>query len=187
MNLLLKKGFAVKVNAVVMKGVNEAEILDFVTWSAAEPVDVRFIEFMPFEGNRWEQEKVVTWQQMLDVVRNAYGAGIEPLPRKAHETVKQYRVIGGKGTFAVISTMSAPFCGDCNRMRLTADGKMKNCLFSTSETDLLTPFRQGEDILDKILHNISIKKEGLGGQFTTAIEKIEASQLQNRSMISIGG
>jgi len=95
-DLLLKKGFAVKVNAVVMKGVNEAEILDFVTWSAAEPVDVRFIEFMPFEGNRWEQEKVVTWQQMLDLVRNAYGAGIEPLPRKAHETVKQYRLTHNK-------------------------------------------------------------------------------------------
>jgi cyclic pyranopterin phosphate synthase len=175
------------VNAVVMKGVNEAEILDFISWSAAEPVDVRFIEFMPFEGNRWEQEKVVTWQQMLDVVRNAYGAGIEPLPRKAHETVKQYRVIGGQGTFAVISTMSAPFCGDCNRMRLTADGKMKNCLFSKGETDLLGALRKGESLLPLIEDNIGQKAMALGGQFTGDLENIDAASIVNRSMITIGG
>ncbi|MEY2648605.1 MAG: hypothetical protein RL282_1318, partial [Bacteroidota bacterium] len=95
---------------------------------------------------------------------------------------------GHKGTFAVISTMSAPFCGDCNRMRLTADGKMKNCLFSQTETDLLTPFRSGEDILPLIHQSIRDKKEALGGQFTVeSLEKIEADQLENRSMITIGG
>jgi cyclic pyranopterin phosphate synthase len=72
-------------------------------------------------------------------------------------------------------------------MRLTADGKMKNCLFSTSETDLLTPFRQGMDIVPLIYQSIRDKKQALGGQFTTDLEKIETSRLENRSMITIGG
>jgi cyclic pyranopterin phosphate synthase len=82
--------------------------------------------------------------------------------------------------------MSAPFCGDCNRMRLTADGKMKNCLFSTSETDLLTPFRKGEDIVPLIHGNVHDKKEALGGQFTD-LEHVNAETIINRSMITIGG
>lgn len=185
--LLLERGFEVKVNAVVMRGINDVEILDFVRWSAEAPLDIRFIEFMPFEGNRWEQEKVVTWQQMLDAVRNAYGAGIEPLPRKPHETVKQYRVVGGKGTFAVISTLSAPFCGDCNRMRLTADGKMKNCLFSKGETDLLGALRRGESLSALIQQTVMEKALALGGQFAADLENIDANSIVNRSMITIGG
>jgi cyclic pyranopterin phosphate synthase len=110
-----------------------------------------------------------------------------PLEREKHETAKKYIIPGHQGTFAVISTMSAPFCGDCNRMRLTADGKMKNCLFSTTETDLLTPFRQGRDIVPLIYQSIRDKKQALGGQFTTDMEKIETSKLENRSMITIGG
>jgi cyclic pyranopterin phosphate synthase len=185
--LLLERGFEVKVNAVMMRGINDVEILDFVRWSAEAPLDIRFIEFMPFEGNRWEQEKVVTWQQMLEVVRNAYGAGIEPLPRKPHETVKQYRVVGGKGTFAVISTLSAPFCGDCNRMRLTADGKMKNCLFSKGETDLLGALRRGESLSALIQQTVMEKALALGGQFAADLENIDANSIVNRSMITIGG
>ena len=185
--LLLERGFEVKVNAVVMRGINDVEILDFVRWSAEAPLDIRFIEFMPFEGNRWEQEKVVTWQQMLEVVRNAYGAGIEPLPRQPHETVKQYRVVDGKGTFAVISTLSAPFCGDCNRMRLTADGKMKNCLFSKGETDLLGALRRGESLSALIQQTVMEKALALGGQFAADLENIDANSIVNRSMITIGG
>jgi cyclic pyranopterin phosphate synthase len=186
-DLLLDRGFSVKVNAVVMRGVNESEILDFVRWSATAPLDVRFIEFMPFDGNHWQQEKVVTWQQMLDVVRNAYGSGIEPLPRNPHETVKQYRVVGGKGTFAVISTLSAPFCGDCNRLRLTADGKMKNCLFSKGEADLLGALRRGESLTTLIQETVREKALALGGQFSADLENIDATAIVNRSMITIGG
>lgn len=185
--LLLQKGFAVKVNVVVMKGVNDGEILDFVRWSCMSKIDVRFIEFMPFDGNRWEQDKVVTWQQMLDVVRAEFGADIEPLPRKPHETVKQYRVLGGQGTFAVISTLSAPFCGDCNRMRLTADGKMKNCLFSKGETDLLGALRQSQPLAPLIEASVKQKALALGGQFAADLENIDATTIVNRSMITIGG
>lgn len=183
--LMISIGIYVKVNIVLIKGTNDDEINDFIRWTKDKPIQVRFIEFMPFDGNRWNSEKVVKLQEILETVANEFD--LIPLERKKHETAKKFMIPGHKGTFAVISTMSAPFCGDCNRVRLTADGKMKNCLFSQSETDLLLPFRNGEDILPLIHQNIITKKEALGGQFTTAIEKIKISQLQNRSMISIGG
>lgn len=183
--LAIREGLHVKVNVVVMKGVNDSEIIDFIRWTKDQPIHVRFIEFMPFSGNRWNSDRVMTWQQILEVATDRFD--ILPLDREKHETAKKYEVPGHQGTFAVISTMSAPFCSDCNRMRLTADGKMKNCLFSASETDLLTPFRAGKDILPLIHENIKDKKKALGGQFTTALENIETSKLENRSMITIGG
>jgi GTP 3',8-cyclase len=183
--LMIQKGFHVKVNMVVIKNLNHDEIIDFVQWTKDEPVHVRFIEFMPFTGNKWENKKVFTWQQILETVSGNFD--ILPLEKEKHETAKKYIIPGHKGTFAVISTMSAPFCSDCNRMRLTADGKMKNCLFSQSETDLLTPFRNKEDILPLIYQSILDKKKALGGQFTTDLEKIETEKIHNRSMITIGG
>lgn len=184
-DLMLSHGIHVKVNVVVMKGLNDGEIADFIRWTKDTPVHIRFIEFMPFSGNRWNSERVMTWQQILEVATQEFD--VLPLDREKHETAKKYLIPGHQGTFAVISTMSAPFCGDCNRMRLTADGKMKNCLFSQSETDLLTPFREGKEILPLIHQSILDKKKALGGQFTTDMEKIETSKLENRSMITIGG
>jgi GTP 3',8-cyclase len=183
--LMIQKGFHIKVNMVVIKNLNHGEILDFVRWTKNQPVHVRFIEFMPFTGNRWESEKVFTWQQILETIGSEFD--ILPLEKEKNNTAKKYIVPGHQGTFAVISTMSAPFCGDCNRMRLTADGKMKNCLFSQSETDLLTPFRNGADIIPMIHQSIHDKKKALGGQFTTDIEHIETGKITNRSMITIGG
>lgn len=184
-DLMIAEGIHVKVNAVAMKGINDGEINDFIRWTKDVPLHVRFIEFMPFSGNRWNSDRVMTWQQILEVASSEFD--ILPLEREIHETAKKYTVPGYQGTFAVISTMSAPFCGDCNRLRLTADGKMKNCLFSQTETDLLTPFRNGEDILPYIHQSILDKKKSLGGQFTTDMDKIETSKLENRSMITIGG
>jgi GTP 3',8-cyclase len=183
--LMIDRGFHVKVNMVVIKNLNHGEITDFVRWTKNQPVHVRFIEFMPFTGNRWESEKVFTWRQMLEILGAEFD--ILPLEKEKHETAKKYVIPGHQGSFAVISTMSAPFCGDCNRMRLTADGKMKNCLFSQSETDLLTPFRNGENIIPLIHQSIKDKKKALGGQFTTDIENIHTENIHNRSMITIGG
>ena len=183
--LLLKEGFHVKVNVVVMKGMNDHELNDFVNWTKNEPVHVRFIEFMPFSGNRWTSNKVVTWQEILTTVGERYD--ILPLAGEPHDTAKKYIVPGHAGTFAVISTMSANFCGSCNRIRLTADGKIKNCLFSANETDLLNPLRQGEPILPLIQANILAKAKELGGQFTTDFENIHTEDIHNRSMITIGG
>jgi len=184
-HLMLRRGFHVKVNMVVIKNLNHQEISDFVQWTKKEPVHVRFIEFMPFTGNHWESEKVFTLQEIIETVSKEFD--ILPLEKEKHDTAKKYVIPGHKGTFAVISTMSAPFCSDCNRMRLTADGKMKNCLFSTSETDLLTPFRNKEDILPLIYQSVLDKKKALGGQFTTDLKNIHTENIHNRSMITIGG
>lgn len=183
--LMLSKGITVKVNVVAMKGINDGEILDFIAWTKNTPIHIRFIEFMPFDRNQWQSDKVITLQEIVGIVQSQYT--INTLDRAVHDTAKPFQVPGHKGTFAIISTMSAPFCSDCNRMRLTADGKMKNCLFSTSETDILTAFRSGTDITPLIQENVLSKKQALGGQFSTDLEKIETDHLHNRTMISIGG
>ena len=183
--LLVREGFHVKVNVVMMKGMNEEEIIDFVEWTKTQPVHIRFIEFMPFSGNHWENEKVVSYQQILDTIAAQYD--FIKLRDDANATAKKFKVYNHEGTFAIISTMSAPFCTTCNRMRLTADGKMKNCLFSKGEVDLLSAFRSGEDIMPMIEQCVIEKEEALGGQFTNDYEKIDADELTNRSMIRIGG
>ena len=181
----LHEGFQVKLNMVVMKGLNEQEIPDFVQLTKDKPLHVRFIEFMPFSGNHWGADKVFTWQNMLALISDRHD--FMPLEHEANATSKKYQIPGHAGTFAVISTMSAPFCGDCNRIRLTADGKMKNCLFSRQETDLLGPWRRGEDIRPLIHQGIHDKKEMLGGQFTSDLASVHTEDMENRSMITIGG
>lgn len=123
--------------------------------------------------------------QMLELIGERYS--ILPLVAEKHDTAKKYIVPGHAGTFAVISTMSANFCGDCNRMRLTADGKLKNCLFSQHETDLLSALRNGEDVAPLIHQNIGNKAKELGGQFTPDFEHLHPEDIHNRSMITIGG
>lgn len=183
--LLSKEDIHVKVNVVMMKGVNDSEINDFVALTKELPVHIRFIEFMPFSGNSWESSKVFGLKEILSVVDQQYS--YIKLKDEVHDTAKKYIVPGHVGTFAIISTITSPFCGDCNRMRLTADGKMKNCLFSLHETDLLSALRQGADIVPLIKESIWSKAAERGGQFTTDIEDLDSTSLKNRSMISIGG
>jgi cyclic pyranopterin phosphate synthase len=178
LHLLLQHNFHVKVNMVVMKGVNDDEVLDFVHWTRDYPLHVRFIEFMPFQGNEWNKNKLVPYRELLDRVQHYFD--IIPLENEQHDTAKKFKVLGHEGTFAFINTMSAPFCGDCNRIRLTADGKLKNCLFSTGETDLLTSLRNGEDIVERIVSSVGSKQKQWGGQ-----QLFDHSE--NRSMIAIGG
>ncbi len=182
---LLDHQIHVKLNVVVMKGMNDTEINDFVALTKDMPLHVRFIEFMPFDGNNWNRDKVFGWQQILQTVEQAYD--FYHLNPAANDTAKSYQVFNHTGTFAVISTMTAPFCSTCNRMRLTADGKMKNCLFSRNETDLLTALRRGDDVEALIRQCIHEKAAATGGQFTQALEQIDITTLQNRSMTAIGG
>jgi len=181
--LLLHHQFNVKINMVVMKGFNDDEINDFVAWTMHNPLQIRFIEFMPFSGNRWTSNKVVELHEILSTINDQYS--FLPLQNDVHDTAKHYIVPGHVGSFAVISTMSSPFCNGCNRMRLTADGKMKNCLFSNNESDLLSSLRNGEDVVRLIHENILMKAKELGGQFT--IDDVHADTIKNRSMITIGG
>lgn len=184
-DLLLKHHIKVKINVVVMKGMNDMEIIDFIEWTKSAPIEVRFIEFMPFEGNRWTSNQVVSLEDILLLAGTKYQ--FSALEGGQNDTAKHYQVKGHAGSFAIISTMTAPFCSTCNRMRLTADGKLKNCLFSTGETDLLGPLRRGEDVLPLIHECIGSKAKALGGQFSGLFENIEAHTIHNRSMITIGG
>jgi len=183
--LLLQEGFRVKVNAVALHGMIEDEICDFIQVTEKLPLHVRFIEFMPFAGNHWQSKQVVTAAQMLEIAKGKFQ--IIKLEDKKHDTAKKYQVPGFAGTFAFITTMSEHFCGDCNRIRLTADGKIKNCLFGKEELDLLGALRKGEDVESLIRLSISRKHQALGGQFTADYLKADPGKIDNRSMINIGG
>lgn len=184
-HLMIEQGIHVKVNVVAMKGLNDNEINNFILWTKNTPVHVRFIEFMPFSGNKWSSNKVLTWQQILQTIETEFS--FLPIKGEPNDTSKKYIVPGHEGTFAIISTMTSPFCSTCNRMRLTADGKMKNCLFSKGETDLLGALRNGEDIEPLIRASVSSKAKELGGQFVNNFEHLQSETIQNRSMIAIGG
>lgn len=183
--LLIEERFHLKVNVVVMKGINDNEILDFIEWTKNQPVHVRFIEFMPFDKNQWNSSKVFSYQEVLNLIETQYS--FIKIKDEANATAKKYKPINHEGTFAVISTMSAPFCHNCNRMRLTAEGKMKNCLFSKGEADILSVLRNQEDITPIIKKCVGQKEKALGGQFEGDFHQIDTNKIDNRSMIRIGG
>jgi cyclic pyranopterin phosphate synthase len=173
----------VKLNIVLIKGVNDSEIPDFIELTRNKNIVVKFIEFMPFKGNHWDWDKGVSRDTILNTAKSNFGT-IIPLPNPKHSTSLNYKVYGYAGSFGIISTITHPFCLDCNRIRLTADGKMKNCLFASAETDLLTTVRQGlsiEEIILKAIQNKKFSRDGMD-------EKMEPEHYeQNRTMNSIGG
>ncbi|MBI2966593.1 MAG: GTP 3',8-cyclase MoaA [Bacteroidetes bacterium] len=178
-HLLLHHGFHVKVNTVLMSNMNKDEISDFIDLTLDYPVHVRFIEYMPFAGNNWDYWKVVGLNEILESIKRKYK--VVKLDEPKNSTAKKFQVKGHKGTFAVISTVTKPFCSDCNRLRLTVDGKMRNCLFATMETDLLNALRQGKDIRPLIIAGLRDKKKERGGHTEMS------ALLNNRKMVEIGG
>ncbi|MET3025774.1 GTP 3',8-cyclase MoaA [Flavobacterium sp. UW10123] len=188
LHLLLNNDFQVKVNVVLIKGFNDNEIVDFVKLTQFLPISVRFIEFMPFAGNEWDRSKMVSQKEILSLVETQFSSEeIQKLEDEKNFTSRNYKINGFQGDFGIISSITNPFCDSCNRIRLTADGKIKNCLFSNSETDLLTAFRNGESITNLISESIQNKKKVRAGMST--VEEIDdpALHFDNRSMIAIGG
>ena len=183
--LAIDRGFHVKINAVAMKNINEDEINDFVEWTRDLPIHVRFIEFMPFAGNKWEYNKVLSYKDILGKIESVYP--IEKLNDAPNDTTKAYRVKSFLGTFAVISSITAPFCEGCNRIRLTTDGKIKNCLFSNEEVDLKSALRNGLDIIPIIEGAITAKHAERGGIAAFNKKGVEKEYEEGRSMIAIGG
>ncbi|WP_136481455.1 GTP 3',8-cyclase MoaA [Cognatitamlana onchidii] len=186
--LLVKEGFTVKVNAVLMKGFNDDEIIDFINFTKNLPVSIRFIEFMPFDGNKWDISKMVSYAKVMEYVNEAYHKDdILRLKDAPNDTSKNYKIKGYQGSFAIISSVTNPFCDSCNRLRLTANGQLKNCLFSATESDLLTTLRAGKSIEPIIQKAVRAKFKARGGMDT--LEKLQKPQLhgKNRSMITIGG
>jgi len=186
--LLIQEGFQLKLNVVLMKGFNDNEIIDFITLTKELPIALRFIEFMPFQGNKWDKSQLVTQKEILETAANHFGAQqLFPLKIEANATAKNYKIAGSKGSFGIISSVSNPFCDSCNRIRLTANGKIKNCLFSNNELDLLTPLRENTFSETLISNVISRKKAVRGGMTSFEDLKNPDNHNQNRSMLAIGG
>lgn len=182
---------SVKLNCVIQKGVNCNEILDFVDFTRLEDVEVRFIEYMPFEGNRWNDKKFLPYQQIIHTIQQKY-ADFQLLrpgrdPHEKSETAKLYHVPGFAGRVGFITSMSDHFCSSCNRLRVTADGNLKVCLFGNSEVslrDVLRATKEGECVHTRLLPVVESavqRKQAKHAGLTNLIH------MKNRPMIKIGG
>ncbi|MEA2394041.1 MAG: 3,8-cyclase, partial [Solirubrobacteraceae bacterium] len=137
----------IKINAVAMRGFTEDEVLPFARFARTHPYEVRFIEFMPLDADHaWTPDSVLSGDEIRAIIEERYP--LEAQPREAHSTARVYRFADGLGSIGFINPVSEPFCGDCNRIRLTADGKLRTCLFSLNETDLRAPLRAGASDAD---------------------------------------
>jgi len=134
----------IKVNAVAMRGFTEDEVIPFARFAREHPYEVRFIEFMPLDADHdWSPDDVLTGEEVRAAIDAVYP--LEPEPRERSATARTYRFADGRGRIGFINPVSEPFCGDCNRIRVTADGQLRTCLFSLRETDLRGLLRDGAD------------------------------------------
>jgi GTP 3',8-cyclase len=150
----------IKVNAVAMRGFTEEEALPFAEFARSTAYQVRFIEFMPLDADRsWEPDAVLPGDELRALIDAVYP--LEALPREPHATARVYRFRDRRGEIGFVSPVSEPFCGDCNRIRLTAEGKLRTCLFSVHETDLREPLRAGasDGELESLVRDAVWRKE----------------------------
>jgi GTP 3',8-cyclase len=150
----------IKINAVAMRGFTEDEVIPLAEFARTTPYEVRFIEFMPLDADHaWNEDQVLTGNEIRDAIDAVYP--LEPQPREPHATARVYNFADGRGKIGFINPVSEPFCGDCNRVRLTADGRLRTCLFSLNETDLRSPMRDGADDreLERIIRDAVWLKE----------------------------
>jgi GTP 3',8-cyclase len=132
----------VKVNCVAMRGFTEEEVIPFAELARRKPYQVRFIEFMPLDADHaWSEDRVLTGAEVRGLIDAVFP--LEPAPREPHATARIWRFRDGRGEVGFINPVSEPFCADCDRIRLTAEGKLRTCLFSLHETDLREPLRSG--------------------------------------------
>jgi cyclic pyranopterin phosphate synthase len=132
----------IKVNAVAIRGFTEVEALPFARFARDHPYEVRFIEFMPLDADHaWSEEKVLRGEEIRAAIEAVHP--LEPVERGAHSTSQVYRFADGRGTIGFVNPVSEPFCAECNRIRITAEGRLRTCLFSLGETDLRAPLRSG--------------------------------------------
>ena len=182
----LELGYSpLKINCVVMRGLNEDEILNFVKWTENKPLDIRFIEYMPFDGNKWNDKKIIPYKEMIQLIQAEFPEFHRVKEQDAkNDTSKAWKVPGFQGSVGFITSMTDNFCGSCNRLRLTADGNLKVCLFGNTEINLRDPLRDtnvsDEDIKALIGAAVSRKKAKHAGMLNLA-------QMKNRPMILIGG
>ena len=171
----------VKINMVVMKGVNDDEVLDFVSYGRENGLVVRFIEFMPLDADEtWEKSKVMPQNEILDLISSKHD--LEPLSRGSSPAAR-WKFVDGPGEIGIIATVSEAFCDACDRIRLTADGKFRNCLFAIEEYDVRKLLRENagdEKIIELFSH--AVKQKWAGHQIGRSVF-IRPS----KSMSQIGG
>jgi len=173
---------SVKLNVVVIKDLNDSEIFDFVEMTKDNHMSVRFIEFMPFTGNKWDKKKMVPSSELLDRLSVRYPT-LRRAPDESNDTARSWKIPGYAGSFGFISSMSDHFCSSCNRLRITADGQIKVCLFDAKELSLRDEMRKGatdDELLQIIGRAVFGKQEKHAG-----MEDIDV--VTNRPMILIGG
>jgi cyclic pyranopterin phosphate synthase len=170
-----------KVNCVAMRGINDDEILDFARWGRDTGRDVRWIEFMPLEGDSiWSEASVIPLQEIVDTIRDAYPC--EEV-NQGSNPAREFVYSDGGGRFGVIASVTQAFCGQCDRVRITADGGFRTCLFSTSATDLKEPIRSGatDDALADLMAGAVMRKWAGHSIGDDAFER------PDRAMNAIGG
>lgn len=177
-------GFApIKVNAVVIRGVNDDEIVDFARFARETGHSVRFIEFMPLDsGHTWSRDQVVSGREIFERIAGAFPL-VPVRARSAAETATRWAFSDAPGEIGIIAPVTAPFCGNCNRIRLTADGNLRTCLFSLVEHDVKGPMRAGAtdaEMAELIAGFVGMKEAG------HRINQVDFVQPE-RTMSCIGG
>jgi len=143
-----------------MRGFTELEVIPFARFAREHPYEVRFIELMPLDADHaWSPDDVLTGEEIRAAIEEVFP--LEPEPRAPSATARTYRFADGKGRIGFISPVSEPFCGDCNRIRVTSDGALRTCLFSLRETDLRSVLRSGadDDELETVVRDAVWRKE----------------------------
>lgn len=171
----------VKVNVVVMKGFNEDELVDFVALTKDRAMEVRFIEFMPFDKNEWSRDRLVSYLEMRKAIERVYP--LVPIGVPPTAVAKEFKVDGHRGTVGFVTSMTDHFCAGCDRVRLTADGGIKPCLFFPPATSVLPMLRNGASdaqIVEAIHSAIQVKRREHPPMLSLVKTK-------NAAMVSIGG
>ncbi|WP_062517294.1 GTP 3',8-cyclase MoaA [Demequina gelatinilytica] len=176
-------GFApVKLNALIMRGVNDDEIADLVSFAVERGLEMRFIEHMPLDGGHtWRREEMVTGEEILAAVSARYA--LEPLGHDGAAPASLFRIAGTSATVGVIASVTRAFCDRCDRVRLTADGQFRNCLFAHDESDLRSLLRDGADdarLASAMQACVALKKPGHGIDDPSFVQP-------SRPMSAIGG
>ena len=174
----------IKVNVVAMRDFTESEVVAFAQLARRKPYVIRFIEFMPLDADgNWQRERVLTGDEIKAIVERDF-MRLVPVAAQPSSTSRRYTFEDGVGEIGFINPVSQPFCGTCNRIRLTADGQLRTCLFSIDEWDLRGPLRAGAsdaELADILIEAVSHK------ELKHKINEGEAFQRASRSMSQIGG
>ena len=154
----------VKVNSVLQRGINDDEVVDLTRWAVERGYELRFIEQMPLDAQHsWERTEMITGHEILASLRAELD--LEELPGRGAAPAERFLIDGGPATVGVVASVTMPFCGSCDRLRLTADGQLRNCLFANGETDLRGPLRSGatEEEIHALVHEcLALKLPGHG-------------------------